>query len=186
MAEEKPLNIETAGRDQGEKEDDKKNKGYKYLFLILRYVLFLVVLSIFVITITFLTVNFLQDQYRITNSASSLVLNTQQNVPEELAWFQQIGELRGNLRDTTLRKVFIADIFLGYPLDDQLTIQELTRKSVQIRERISLYFSSRYSVDLEGNTNFVRMKIEIKDLVNRILNNKIREVAFNSFQIVSF
>ncbi len=184
MAEEqKVTNVPTVGE-----EDEKNKKGgvYKFILIVLRYLLILLILSIFIVTITVLTVRTLQDQYRITNNATSFNMDLTQNIPEELAWFQQLGEIRGNLRDNVNKKVFITDIFLGYPIDDQLAAQELLRKNVQIRERVTLYFSSRYSNEVEGNTNFVKMKIELKELINRILNNKIREVAFNNFQIVSF
>ena len=184
MAEEQKItNVTTVGEENNKQ---KKDGIYKYILIILRYLLILLLLSIFIITITILTVRTLQDQYRITNNATSFNMDLTQNIPEALAWFQQLGEIRGNLRDTIKRKVFIAEIFLGHAIDDVLVVQELIRKNVQIRERVSLYFSSRYSSEVEGNQNFVKMKIELKEMINRILNNKINEVAFNNFQIVSF
>lgn len=186
MAEQQALDATSVGGAENQDENKKNRSFYRYLLIVLRYILFLVILSIFIITITILTVRSLQDQYSITNNASSFVMDIEQNIPEELAWFQQLGEVRGNLRDSIVKKVFIADIYLGFSLEDQFVQQELQRKSVQIKERVNLYFTSRYSSDLEGNRNFIKMKIELRELINRILNNKIREVAFNDFQIVSF
>ncbi len=183
MAEDNILDVE---EDAQEDQDVEKRGGFlPLLFTILKYIAFLVLLAVFVVIISVLTVRTLQKQSSLTNTAGPIALNTQQTVPEDLDWFTALEEIRGNTRDEK-RRTFIVDIHIGYTPQDQIVVQELTRRRVQIRERVSLYFSSHYAEDLEGAQNFIRIKNELREIINRAMNNKIREVAFNSFQVIIF
>lgn len=179
-------NVVAIEEDDKSSENNKRRGGFlPFLFTVLKYFLFLVLIGLFVVAVSVITVRTLQKQSSITNTAGPIALNTQQTVPEDLDWFTQVGEIRGNLQDEA-RKTFIVDVYIGYKPTDQATLQELTRRRVQIRERVTLYFSSQYSQDLEGAQNFIRVKNELREIVNRTMNNKIREIAFNSFQIIAF
>lgn len=183
MAENNVLDIEEDVQD--EQKTEKRGGFLPLFFTILRYIAYLLVLSVFVVIISVLTVRTLQKQSSLTNTAGPIAINTQRTIPEDLDWFTTLGEIRGSTKDKK-RRTFIVDAHIGYIPQDQMVLQEITRRRVQIRERISLYFSEHYAEDLEGAQNFIRIKNELREIINRIMNNKIREVAFNSFQVIIF
>lgn len=166
--------------------DNKPKRNILPIILnILKYLLLILVLAVFVIVVSVITVRALQSQNKIQNSQSRLSIDIQQSVPEDLDWYSTLGEIRGNLLDETPVS-FIVDIYIGYSPGDQAALLELTRRNVQIKERIALYFSSQYESDVQGARNLIRMKNELREIINRMMNNKIREVAFNSLQVIPF
>ncbi|TVQ39963.1 MAG: hypothetical protein EA384_05175 [Spirochaetaceae bacterium] len=141
---------------------------------------------IFVVTIVVVTLNFMGDGFA-----------TQSRIPAEseayadrrpiLDWYSGIGELRGQTADDA-RHTFIIQPHIGYDQENRAVQNELIQRNIQIREEILLYFSSRRASELEGVENRNRIK---QDLVTRINNNimrsgRIRDVAFDAFQIVDF
>lgn len=173
--------------EQEEQEVNKKErKGVlPILFKILKYLVLFLALTLFIIVISIITVRALQSQSRIQNAQNRVSLDIQQSVPEDLDWYSTLGEIRGNLLDEG-RKTFIVDLYIGYTPGDQGSLQELVRRNVQIKERISLYFSSHYYNEVQGARNLIKMKNELREIINRMLNNKIREIAFNTFQVIEF
>ncbi len=171
-----------------EGENTKKKRGNNFFTLVrkaLLYLLYLVLLGVFVVAVSTITVNTLQRQYQITNASGPVIADTQLNITEDLDFFTQVGEIRGSLLDDE-RKTYIVEIYLGYKPGDQLTLQELTRKRVQIRERVLFYFNSSYAVDLEDTRNEIRIKNELREIINRMLNNKINEVTIYNLQVIDF
>ncbi len=183
MAENSILDIEEDS--QNEQKSQKRGGFLPLLFIVLKYVVVLFLLGMFVVIISVITVRTLQKQMSLANTAGPIALNTQHTIPEDLDWFTTLGEIRGNTKDKK-RRTFIVDVYIGYTPQDQIVLQETIRRRVQIRERISLYFSDHYAEDLEGAQNFIRIKNELREIINTIMNNKIREVAFNSYQVIVF
>lgn len=177
-----PIEEEDGREEEGNK---KRRKILPIILNVLKYLLLILALSLFVIVITVITVRALQSQNKIQNSQSRLSIDIQQSVPEDLDWYSTLGEVRGNLLDEN-PIAFIVDLYIGYSPGNQAALLELTRRNVQIKERISLYFSSQYESDVQGARNLIRMKNELREIINRMMNNKIREVAFNNLQIIPF
>jgi flagellar FliL protein len=86
-----------------------------------------------------------------------------------------------------VRKTFIVSVHIGYdPQNAEATLQELLRREVQITEAIAEYFSSRTVEELEGIENRQRAKQELREEINRIMSNDIREVAFARYEFIEF
>lgn len=104
---------------------------------------------------------------------------------EMLDWFSQIGDVRGTTNDEP-RRTFIITPHIGYLPADDATLQELIRREIQIREAIAIYFSSRSIRELEGVENRERVKRELREQVNRIMTNRVRDVAFSRYEFIEF
>lgn len=169
-----------------QEEEGKLKKNILPLILkIVKYVLFFTVLALFVVVVSIITIRAVQGQSRIQNSPGQLTIDVQQGVPEDLDWYSTLGSVRGNLLDENPIS-YVVDLYLGYVPGDQAALLELTRRNVQIKERITLYFSSQYESDVQGARNIIKMKNELREIINRMMNNKIREVAFNNIQVIPF
>ena len=140
---------------------------------------------IFVVTIVMVTLHLLGDG-----------LTTQTRVPAEseayadrrpvLDWYSGIGELRGQTADET-RHTFIINPHIGYDVDNRAVQNELIQRNIQIREEILLYFSSRRANELLGIENRSRIKNDLVTRINNLMRSgRIRDVAFDSFQVVDF
>lgn len=104
---------------------------------------------------------------------------------EMLDWFSQIGDIRGTTNDE-VRRTFIVSPHLGYRPEDDATLQELIRREIQIREAIAIYFSSRSIRELEGVENRQRVKRDLREEINRIMTNQVRDVAFGRYEFIEF
>lgn len=174
--------------DEEEVEGKTKRGGKSFLSVllkILKYMVFIIVLTMFIIVVSVITIRVLQSQNNIQNSQNRLSLDIQQSVPEDLDWYSTLGEIRGNLLDENIVS-FVVSIYIGYLPGDQGVLQELIRRNVQIKERLTLYFTTQYQSDIQGARNLIRMKNELREIINRMMNNKIREVAFDNLQIIPF
>lgn len=171
--------------EEQEGEQKSKRNILPLILKILKYVLFFVVLALFVVVVSVITIRSIQGQSKIQNSPEQLTIDVQQGVPEDLDWYSTLGEVRGNLLDESPVS-YVVDIYIGYVPGDQAVLLEITRRNVQIKERVSLYFSSQYESDVQGARNIIKMKNELREIINRMMNNKIREVAFNNIQMIPF
>lgn len=104
---------------------------------------------------------------------------------EMLDWFSQIGDIRGTTNDE-VRRTLIVSPHLGYRPEDDATLQELIRREIQIREAIAIYFSSRSIRELEGVENRQRVKRDLREEINRIMTNQVRDVAFGRYEFIEF
>ena len=175
---------------RGIEENNEDASNFKHvlgiIIRILRYVLFVVILAVFVVIVSVITVRTLQRSTSIRNTQQSSNIEIGGAVPDELDWYPSLGEIRGNLADSDNSFVFVVDAYIGYTPGNQALLQELIRRNVQIKERVTLYFSSQYQSDVLGSKNYIRMKNELREIINRIMTNKIREVAFNNLQVIPF
>ena len=63
---------------------------------------------------------------------------------------------------------------------------ELIQREIQINEAIAIYFSSRTVDQLEGVENRQRVKRELREEINRIMTNNVRDVAFDRYEFIEF
>ena len=102
-----------------------------------------------------------------------------------LSWFSQIGEIRGVTADE-VRRTFLVSVHIGYEPESEATQQELISREVQITEAIAVYFSGKTVAELQGNENRQRAKQELREEINRIMTNDVRDVAFGRYEFLEF
>ena len=140
---------------------------------------------IFVVTIVIITLNIVD---RRSGTSQTRIPNVEEYSaqPPILEWYSNINEIRGSTADET-RRTFIVEPHIGYDLEDRLVQTELIARTIQVREIIAFYFSSQVATQLEGVENRQRVKADLTREINRIMRSgKIRDVAFDRYQIVEF
>ena len=143
---------------------------------------------IFIVTVVVITMNIMLDR---RPEAQTRVPQTEAYQPRRppMDWYAVMGEgetLRGTTDDQP-RRTFIVRPHIGYPQDAGALLSELTARRIEIREIVSLYFSSRSANELQGAENRERVKRELRSKINDILiEGRIQEVAFDEYQIVEF
>jgi flagellar FliL protein len=152
---------------------------------ILKWAAIIVGAIIFIVVVVVITVRTLDRREGGQLADVPRVSEYQDSVPPELAWFSQLGEVRGQTRDEP-SMTFIVAPWIGYEQESEATLQELIGREIQIKETIAIYFGSHYARELEGPDNRQRVKRELREEINRMMRNKIREVAFDSYQILDF
>ena len=171
--------------------DDQPSAGKKRIgFLpaividILKWSAIVIGAIIFIVVVVVITVRMMGGTQ---TEATRLPLQSgyEQTGAEMLDWFSQIGDVRGTTADE-VRRTFIVTPHIGYQPQDDATLQELIRREIQIREAIAIYFSSRSFRELEGVENRERVKRELREQINRIMSNRIRDVAFSRYEFIEF
>ncbi len=152
---------------------------------ILKWAVIILAAIVFIVSVVIVTLQILRSNDALGASNLPDVVVFQDNIPDELDWYTQLGDIRGSTIDEP-RKTFIISPVIGYTVESNAVLQELIRRSPQIKERIRIYFASRSAVELEGAENYIRIKNELREQVNRIMRQKIREVVFDTFQILDF
>ncbi|MFW6338442.1 MAG: flagellar basal body-associated FliL family protein [Alkalispirochaetaceae bacterium] len=153
---------------------------------ILKWAAIIVGAIIFIVVVVVITVRTLDRREGGQLADVPRVSEYQDSVPPELAWFSQLEEVRGQTRDEP-SMTFIVEPWIGYEPDGgEATLQELIAREIQIKETIAIYFGSHHARELEGPDNRQRVKRELREQINRMMRNDIREVAFDSYQILDF
>lgn len=152
---------------------------------ILKWAAIIVGAIIFIVVVVVITVRMLDRQEGGELANVPVASEYQDTVPPELAWFSQLGEVRGQTQDEP-QMTFIVAPWIGYEQESEVTLQELIAREIQVKETIAIYFSSHTANELRGPQNRERVKRELREEINRIMRNDIREVAFDTYQILDF
>lgn len=177
---------EEVGGDE-QQQAGKKKIGFlpAVVIDILKWAAIIVGAIIFIVVVVVITVRMLDRGEGGELANVPRVSEYQDEVPPELAWFSQIGEVRGQTRDEP-SMTFIVAPWVGYEPESEATLQELIAREIQVKEAIAIYFSSHYADELEGPENRERVKRDLREEINRMMRNPIREVAFDTYQILDF
>ena len=97
---------------------------------------------------------------------------------ERLDFFRRIGRISGETSDESF---FIVTPLIGYRPDDDVTLQELIQRAPQIKERIEIYFSSRSVEELQDADDRARVKRDLIEEINQMMENDIRDVVFDNY-----
>jgi flagellar FliL protein len=179
---------EDEGGDEQQSQAGKRKIGFlpAVVIDILKWTAIVVGAIIFVVVTVVITVRTMNAGNQATATRLPLQSEYEEGSAPLLEWFSQIGEVRGTTADE-VRKTFIVSVHIGYdPQNAEATLQELLRREVQITEAIAEYFSSRTVEELEGIENRQRAKQELREEINRIMSNDIREVAFARYEFIEF
>lgn len=109
---------------------------------------------------------------------------------ERLAWYSQIGDIRGQTADTP-PYTFIVNAHIGFEEGDEATSQELIARQVQIKEQIAIYFSENTAAELNSVEGRMRAKERLRAQINGMMSSgrerqAIREVAFDRYEFIEF
>ena len=164
-------------------------KGLGYLsgiiIQILKWLGIILGVVIFVVTIVIITLNIVDRRSGITQTRIPNVEDYTAQ-PPILQWYSEINEIRGSTADAE-RRTFIVEPHIGYDLEDRLVQTEINARKIQLREIIAFYFSAQVATELEGVENRQRVKADLTREINRIMRSgKIRDVAFDRYQVVEF
>ncbi len=154
------------------------------LISLLKWGAILIAATAFIIGVVVVTL-YVLDVGQIVDRSNPVISEIDESIPDILDWYELLDEIRGSTNDVP-RKTYIVEPFIGYEQGSEIVLQELISRAPQIKERIRLYFTSRSATELEGESNQLRIKNELREHINRIMRNKIREVAFNQYQIFDF
>ena len=178
---------EEGGAAEGAGGEGKKRVGFlpSVVIDILKWTAIIIGAIIFIVVTVVITV-------RILNTGSQVAPS---NLPQQsayeneslpmLAWFSQIGEVRGVTLDE-VRRTFIVGVHIGYEPESEATLQELIGREVQLTEVIAEYFSSQSINDLQGLQNRQSAKEELRERINRIMINNVSDVAFARYEFLEF
>ena len=97
---------------------------------------------------------------------------------ERLDFFRRIGLISGRTSDESF---FMVDPLIGYRSDDDVTLQELIQRAPQIKERIEIYFSSRSLDEFQDADDRARVKRDLIQEINQMMENDIRDVVFDDY-----
>ncbi|SIQ05368.1 flagellar FliL protein [Alkalispirochaeta americana] len=140
---------------------------------------------VFIVVVVVITVRAMGGGARADTTRLPLHSEYERGGAEMLDWFSQIGDVRGTTRDE-VRRTFIVTPHIGYRPESDATLQELIRREIQIREAVAIYFSSRSIRELEGVENRLRVKQDLREEINRIMVNRVRDVAFSRYEFIEF
>lgn len=140
---------------------------------------------IFIVVVVIITVRMMGGGAQADATRLPLQSDYEQGGAEMLDWFSQIGDVRGTTNDE-VRRTFIVTPHIGYRPADDATLQELIRREIQVREAIAIYFSSRSVRELEGVQNRQRVKRDLREEINRIMTQNVRDVAFSRYEFIEF
>ena len=178
---------EEVGGGEEQQQAGKKKIGFlpAVVIDILKWAAIVIGAVIFIVVVVVITVRMLDRNQGGQLAEYPQVSEYQDEVPPELAWYSQIGEVRGQTMDDP-SMTFIVAPWIGYQQESEATLQELIARQIQIKEAIAIYFGSHLAGELEGPQNRERVKRELREEINRMMRNDIREVAFDTYQILDF
>lgn len=189
MSDEEFYPDEDAGEGDAPSTAGKKKIGFLPAIVIdiLKWSAIVIGAIIFIVVVVVITVNLMGGGTQATATRLPLHSEFEQTTMEELEWYGEVGDIRGSTADQ-VRRTFIVQPHIGYPVGSDRTLQELIRRRIQIHEIISTYFASRSVTELEGVQNRERVKRELREQINRIMSSEaqVRDVAFTRYEFIEF
>lgn len=178
---------EEAGGEDQPQQTGKKKIGFLPAIVIdiLKWTAIVVGAIIFIVVVVVITVRQINAGNQATATRLPLGSEYEEGAAPLLEWYSQIGDIRGVTADE-VRRTFIVSVHIGYEPESEATLQELISREVQITEAIAEYFSARSVEELQGIENRQRAKQELREEINRIMTNDIREVAFERYEFLEF
>ena len=178
---------EEAGGEEQQPSAGKKKIGFLPAIVIdiLKWSAIVIGAIIFIVVVVVITVRIMGQGNQATATRLPLASEYEEESAELLAWFSQIGDIRGTTADE-VRQTFIINAHIGYDPDDEAVLPELIQREIQIKEQIAIYFSSRTVDELAGVENRTRVKRELREEINRLMTNDINEVAFDRYEFIEF
>lgn len=178
---------EEAGGEDQQPTAGKKKIGFLPAIVIdiLKWSAIVIGAIIFIVVTVVITVNTMNQGNQATTSRLPLQSEYSDGGAELLEWYSQIGDIRG-VTANQIRTTYIINAHIGYEPESDATLSELIQRQIQIVEVMSMYFASRTTDELEGVENRQRVKRELREEINRIMTNDVRDVAFERYEFIEF
>ncbi len=176
MSDQDDINLEGGDSDVG----GGGKKGSSLIPQLLKWVAIVLGALIFVVTVVVVTVNIMQGKGK---NQSSVPVSEEYTVNREvLQWYTAITTIQTRTSDSIPASV-VADIALGYTMDDKVTPSELTARLVELTDFLRSFFQHKTAAELRNED---KIKIEIRNSINdNILSkSKIKDVRFVKYEIV--
>ena len=169
--------------DVGVSAPQKKGGMGALLPTLLKWIAIIVGAIILIVTVVVITMNIMNKNG--SGVSSVLPISSEYNAKrEELAWYTSLGTIQTISNDIPAATV-IMEIALGYKEDDKAASAEITKRQLEIKQFLRLYFSSKSKNELRI-ADEDKMKIEIRNGINDdvLFNSKIRDVIFQQHSVV--
>lgn len=151
------------------------------LMQILKWVAIILGSLLFIVTVVVITVNFMGvGQQKTDRVAESPEYET---VVPVLGWYTGIVELRGVTVDS---KTYVVKMLIGYDKADPTMEPAIGERRVQITDMLLTWFSKQDGSFLVNIANRDEIRETIKAEINHMLEKPIKDVRFESFQILDF
>lgn len=182
MAADDDLGLDDNG-DVGESTPQKKGGLGALLPTLLKWIAIVVAAIILIVTVVVITMNIMNKNGSTT---TSIIPSSSDYKPkkEDLSWYTSIGQVSTTSNDTPAAAV-IMDVALGYKEDDKVASAEITKRTIEIKEFLRRYFSSKSKNEMRVADEDT-MKIEIRNGINDdiLVDSKIRDVIFQTHTVV--
>lgn len=178
---------EEVGGEEPQSTAGKKKIGFLPAIVIdiLKWSAIVIGAIIFIVVTVIITVRFMGQGNQATATRLPLESEYEGESRELLDWYSELGEIRGRTNDEPPH-TFIVAAHLGYDPEDEQVLPELLRRSVQIKELISMELASRSIAELEGNENREALKRKLLQDINSLMIDDIREIAFDRYEFIQF
>lgn len=177
MSDQDDINLEGGETASGE---SGKKKGSALIPQLLKWVAIVLGALIFIVTVVVITVSIMGGTG--ANQTAIPVSEEYTGVREVLQWYTAIGTIQTRTMDNIPASV-VADLALGYTMDDKTTPSELTSRLVELKDYLRSFFQHKTAAELRNED---KIKIEIRNSINdNILStSKIKDVRFTKYEIV--
>src|SRR5574344_1607149 len=179
MAEDESLNLDDNGGDApAAAAPAKKGKGIGALLpALLKWVAIGVGAVILIVTVVIITMKIVGGNS--TQQVAVPVSEEYDNHKEVLDWYSSLGVMRTQTSDEPPSNVSV-EVVLGYKKDDKATSTEISQRTVELKDFLRRYFSSKKAQELKNTSNEDSLTNEIKNGINdQILSSsRIRDVKF--------
>lgn len=98
-------------------------------------------------------------------------------------WYKTIGVIQTTTTDGATVRV---NIFFGYKKDDTATVNDIKKRTVEIKDYIRRYFKGKTKTELENSENENRFKMEIRNGINELIlvDGRLRDISFDQLNIM--
>ena len=152
-----------------------------FLMQILKWVAIILGSVLFIVTVVVIVVNIMGvGQQKTDRVAESPEYET---VVPVLGWYTGIVELRGVTTDS---KTYVVKMLIGYDKADPNMEPAIAERRVQITDMLLTWFSKQDGSFLVSITNRDQIRETIKAEINHMLEKPVKDIRFESFQILDF
>ena len=155
----------------------KKGKLGGFLPGLLKWIIIAIAAIILIVVVVVVTIKIASK-----NSSSSAIIPVSEEYTSQreiLDWYTSLGTIQTTTCDDIPATVRV-DVVLGYKKDDKATSTEITQRTVELKDFLRRYFSSKTASELKSTTNEEKLKIELRNAINDkyLTSSKIRDVVF--------
>ena len=174
MADNDELNLDEGGEGAA---PAKKGKLGGLLPGLLKWIIIAVAAIILIVVVVIIAVNVVSKN---SSSATAIPISEEYKGQREvLDWYTSLGTIQTTTCDDLPATVRV-DVVLGYKKDDKATSTEITQRTVELKDYLRRYFSSKTAKELKSTANEDKLKIELRNAINDkyLTGSKIRDVVF--------